>query len=223
MEDAAERYGQWLQPFDVVRSFGGAGEASTPTPVTLYPCVSCSRIYSSRDVLSDHLFEAHRSDRFYLRVNDRPAHEFTVLAEPLRSALVVPTGDKAVDVTVAIDGRLVGRLSAAQGIETEVLLAHVHRGLLTVDLVAGNRSRSYEIYVQSAPQMDPGPLDLDAAVRSAQEPLNRGDAPRWRALLSDAHGRRQGRWSAAIWKDSASTSWPPISTSAASTPMQAGR
>lgn len=190
MEDAAERYGQWLQPFDVVRSYGDSGTASTAAPVTLHPCPSCTRIFSSGGGLSDHLFESHRSDRFHLRVNDRPAYEFTVLSEALRSVMVVSTGDKAVKVTVAIDGKLVGRFDAVPGLETEVLPAPVDRGLLTVDLAAGDRKRSYEVYVQTAPQMDPGPLD--AAVRLAQEPLERGDASLQPALLDDAQGRHLG-------------------------------
>lgn len=136
------------------------------------------------------MFDTHRSDRFYLRLNGRPAHEFTVLTEPLLSAQVVPTGDRPVHVRVAIDGRLIGELSAASGLATELIIGEIDRGVLTVDLVAGGRRRSFEVYVQTSPTMEAA--SLDAAIRSAQEPLARGLAPLWRPLLADAHRRRPG-------------------------------
>jgi hypothetical protein len=168
LEDNRERQDPW-SAFQGFRSAFPSSAAFRAPAAMLHPCPSCSTAFASREALGAHLFERHRTDRFYVRVNGRPSSELSVIGEPLRSVVVVPLGSQPVHVRVSRDGALVGELSAMTGIETELILEPVEHGLVVLDCATSGRSRSFEVYVSIAPPFDHGLLD--GIVTAAQAPL----------------------------------------------------
>jgi hypothetical protein len=155
-------------------------EAAPPT----YPCPTCERVFSSASALSAHLFDRHRHQGFYLRVNDVVPADTLVLGDEPWQIDAIAAGADPVELKLTLPNGQIHEIPLEAGRSVSIL-AYVEQWptgeALRVRGIPGDRT--YAIYRGSVPDLDLSLLD--PLVLAAQEPLYGGAAANW-AILLDA-------------------------------------
>ena len=159
-----------------------------PSPAPSSPrhdCAFCTRTFGADDALQTHLFNEHKPEGFFLRINGRiVAADEPVIEGFIASLEVIPVGSETFSCTVQLPGESAAwPFSSERGASLDItrhLDLRAETGVIEiVGQIRGTSSRRL-VHVLTVPEAD---LDsLDERVLECQEPLFGNREPHWRQL-----------------------------------------
>jgi len=157
-------------------------------------------LFSAQSRLDSHLFEKHRNDGFYLRVNGRVANDIVVVGTLLEAVTMHPLGSAAVQMTVSTPNGTT-ELIAASGVATPILASPLRVGRVTVNARSGVRRRTYDIYVGTAPDVDLAPLDRQVqSLQPLMESSSSDAIEEMYQILTNTQGTLRHRYAAGFYE-----------------------
>lgn len=175
IEDNAERVGQFFDSF-AVELTGVAQEDYAP--LAIIDCPSCKDSFSSESRLQQHIFDVHRGDRFYIKVDDRVVAEDLVYLEKAPDTFTVTAMGAEASAKLDIGRKQETlRLKPGRAVSLRSRIPKTYRGLIALTVTIGSYQREVYIYWAEMPRLDVG--RLDAIVGLLQRPLIDGEQPDW--------------------------------------------